>query len=72
MTLEPAIFRGFTTLTRLWRLTGEMLGELGPSEENHYLQQINVLLREPVQAERLSETTRVALALDADEPSANR
>lgn len=56
-----AIFKGYGTLERLWRLIGELLGEVSPPTTNVYLTKVEALLSGPVDAARLSPDLRAAL-----------
>lgn len=56
------IFKGFGTLERLWRLLGELLGQVSPPTVNHvYLTKVDALLSTSVAAADLSPAFRAAL-----------
>lgn len=56
-----AIFSGYRTAERLWRLLGELLGEVAPPTTNLYLTKVEALLSGPVDRASLSPTLRSAL-----------
>jgi hypothetical protein len=56
-----ATFRGFGTLERLYRLVGELLGELSPPTTNVYLTRVEALLAGEVDTAALSPQLRVTL-----------
>lgn len=60
-TSASAVFRGYGTLERLFRLLGELLGQVSPPTTNVYLQKVEVLLSSPVGADSLSPMLRAAL-----------
>ncbi|MBI5500851.1 MAG: winged helix-turn-helix transcriptional regulator [Deltaproteobacteria bacterium] len=56
-----AIFAGHRTAERLWRLLGELLGQVAPPTTNIYLTRVEALLSGPVDRASLSPTLRSAL-----------
>jgi DNA-binding XRE family transcriptional regulator len=60
------IFRGFATLERLWRLLGELLGQVSPPEQHVYITQVNNLLNQQLDPGRLSPSARELPGIGAD------
>jgi hypothetical protein len=58
---STAIFKGFGTLERLWRLLGEVLGQVSPPVVNVYMTKVDALLSASVTREELSPELRAAL-----------
>jgi DNA-binding XRE family transcriptional regulator len=63
------IFRGFGTLERLWRLLGELLGQVSPPQpqQNVYINQVTALLNRPVDLSALSSSARTLPGLGDDD-----
>jgi AcrR family transcriptional regulator len=61
------IFRGFGTLERLWRLLGELLGQVSPPQQNVYINQLTALLSRPVDLSALSSSARTLPGLGDDD-----
>ncbi len=60
------IFRGFATLERLWRLLGELLGQVSPPEQHVYVTMVNNLLNQQLDPGRLSPSARELPGIGAD------
>jgi hypothetical protein len=60
------IFRGFGTLERLWRLLGEILGEVAPPQQTLYITQVTALLNRPFDPARLSPSASALPGLGGD------
>jgi hypothetical protein len=59
---SSVIFKGFGTLERLWRLLGEVLGQVSPPSVNHvYLTKVDALLATSLDPADLSTGLREAL-----------
>jgi predicted transcriptional regulator len=61
-----AVFKGYATLERVWRLLGEIVGDVAGPRQNIYIGQVQALLNQPVAASSLSPATRAALGLSGD------
>lgn len=61
-----AVFRGYAVAERLWRLLGEMIGEVSPPTQNVYIDKVQALLTQPVDVAGLSPTARTAIGNGSD------
>jgi hypothetical protein len=55
------MFRGYSTLEKLWRLLGELLGQIQPPQQNTYIIQVQELLNRTVDLAVLSQTAQKVL-----------
>lgn len=58
---SSATFRGYGVLGNLYRLLGELLGEVSPPTTNLYLTKVDALLSSPIDPSQLSPSLRAAL-----------
>lgn len=63
---SSVVFRGFATLERLWRLLGELLGQVSPPQHTVYINQLTALLNRPIDPASLSSSARTLPGLGND------
>lgn len=61
-----AVFRGYASLTQLYRLLGELLGQVQPATTNVYLTKVEALLATPASVSALPPAVRAAMGIAAD------